>query len=140
MTFTPAPLRLPLAALLLACALALAGCQTDSTAKPVARAAPVAPIDHRQAALDCWMDTEHGHADLPLDKRTDVVDACIKAKMAGEPWPPAHAGKPNKNPKTKAGGKKQLKAGPKKPKPKMTKPKKTKPNKNKSKTAAPPKS
>ena len=86
------------------------------------------------------MDTEHGHADLPLDKRTDVVDACIKAKMAGEPWPPAHAGKPNRNAKAKAGGKKQLKAGPKKTKPKMTKPKKTKPNKNKSKTAAPPKS
>ena len=95
-------MRVLRAALLLAAGLALAGCQTDSTAKPVARAAPVAPIDHRQAALDCWMDTEHGHADLPLDKRTDVVDACIKAKMAGKPWPAAHAAKPKAKKKPKA--------------------------------------
>ncbi len=129
MISTPAPLRLPLAALLLASALALAGCQTDSSGKPVAQAAPIAPVDHRQASLDCWMDTEHGHADLPLDKRADVVDACIKAKMAGKPWPAAAAGKPKKNAKPKAnsktGAKKQPKAKAKKTKPKAAPPPKT---------------
>ena len=89
----PIEMRTLRAALLLAAGLlaglALAGCQTDSTGKPVAQAAPAAPLDHQQAALKCWLETEHGHADLPLDKRADVVDACIKAKMAGEPWPPA---------------------------------------------------
>ncbi len=88
-------MRLLRAALLLAAGLALAGCQTDSTGKPEAKAAPAAPAvpDHQQAALDCWMETEHGHADLPLDKRADVVDACIKAKMAGKPWPAEAAAK-----------------------------------------------
>jgi hypothetical protein len=118
MTFMPASLRLPLAALLLA--FALAGCQTDSTGKPAAQAAPLAPVDHQQASLDCWMATEHGHADLPLDKRADVVDACIKAKMAGQPWPPAHAGKP------KPGAKKPSKTKAKKSKAKKPKAKKPK--------------
>jgi hypothetical protein len=88
MTATPDHSRVLLAALLLAAALPLAGCQTDSTGRPVARAAPAAPaVTRQQAALDCWMATEHGRADLPLDQRTAIVDACIKDKMAGKPLP-----------------------------------------------------
>jgi hypothetical protein len=106
MKLTPAPIRAPRAALLLAAgwlaALALAGCQTDGAGQPVARAAPPEPVSHEQAAVDCWMGTEHGHADLPLDKRADIVDACIKAKMAGKPLPAAMAAKPNKHKKPKA--------------------------------------
>ncbi|MEJ2375101.1 MAG: hypothetical protein P8Y71_06630 [Pseudolabrys sp.] len=79
-----------LAALIAAGAL-LASCQTDSTGQPAARAAP---LTHQQAALDCWMATEHGRADLPLDKRTAIVDACIKDKMQGKPPPAAVMGKP----------------------------------------------
>jgi hypothetical protein len=67
-------------------ALLLAGCQTDSTGAPSAQAKP---LTHQEAALQCWMATEHGHADMSLDKRADVVDACIKDKMAGKPWPAA---------------------------------------------------
>jgi hypothetical protein len=96
----------------LAAGLALAGCQTDSTGKPVAQAAAPEPLDHQQAALKCWMETEHGHADLPLDKRADVVDACIKAKMAGQPWPSAGAKAKAKKTK-KAKKKSQAKAKPK---------------------------
>lgn len=81
-------------ALLLAAAAALAGCQTTSTASPAVAAAPSPtlraarhqpkpPMTHTQAALDCWMATEHGHADMPLDKRADVVDKCIQEKMNG---------------------------------------------------------
>jgi hypothetical protein len=95
-------IRLLRAALLLAAGLALAGCQTDNPGKPAAKAAPAGPPDHQQAALDCWMETEHGHADLPLDKRADVVDACIKAKMAGKPWPAEAAHKPKKKSKATA--------------------------------------
>jgi hypothetical protein len=82
-------------ALLLAAA--LAGCQTDSNGMPVASAAAPAvaaapkPLTHQQAALDCWMATEHGHKDLPLDKRADIVDQCIRDKMAGKPVPKAAA-------------------------------------------------
>ena len=87
-------------ALLMAAALALAACETTGagTAAPAAQAAPAAPVNpmagdkpstsegpmtHRQAALYCWMKTEHGRADLPLDKRADVVDKCIAEKMQG---------------------------------------------------------
>jgi hypothetical protein len=48
------------------------------------------------------MATEHGRADLPLDRRADVVDACIKAKMAGRPWPAAAEVEPKAKPKPKA--------------------------------------
>lgn len=90
---------LPLLAALMATA--LAGCNTDATGKPSVRAAPKQPLTHQQAALDCWMATEHGHADLPLDKRADLVDACIKDKMAGKPAPAAARAKPKGKPKAK---------------------------------------
>ena len=99
----PSLARLAGGALLVAAALSLAACETTGAgaSAPVA-AAPAAqpaggdnpmapdtvtrtkgPMTHRQAALYCWMSTEHGHADMPLDKRADVVDRCIKEKMAG---------------------------------------------------------
>jgi hypothetical protein len=101
MNSTPARIRLLLAALLLAAGGTLAGCKTDNTGQPVVQAAPPSPVTHEQAALDCWMATEHGHADMPLDKRADVVDACIKDKMAGKPLPAAVTGKPQAKSKTK---------------------------------------
>jgi hypothetical protein len=88
----------------------LAGCKTDPSGLPVVAAAPAAPapkpLTHQQAALDCWMATEHGHKDMPLDKRADIVDACIKDKMAGKPVPNAAAaadsyGKPQASAKPK---------------------------------------
>ena len=96
--------RLAGGALLVAAALSLAACETTGAgaSAPVA-AAPAAqpagddnpmaadtvtktkgPMTHRQAALYCWMSTEHGRKDLPLGKRADVVDKCIKEKMAGQ--------------------------------------------------------
>ena len=42
-------------------------------------------MSHTDAAEYCWMATEHGHADLSLDKRADIVEQCIKEKMAGKP-------------------------------------------------------
>ncbi len=117
MKLSPVRIGILRAALLLAAGIlagiALAGCQTDSTGKPVAQAAAPQPapepVSHEQAARDCWMATEHGHTDMPLDKRADVVDACIAAKMAGKPWPAA--AKP-KN-KSKASAQKKPKAQPK---------------------------
>jgi hypothetical protein len=80
--------RLLIAAALLAAAAALAGCETTGSGVPVAVAAPAPePMTHTQAAEICWMATEHGHADLPLDKRADIVEQCIKDKMAGVPQP-----------------------------------------------------
>ena len=99
MNSTPAQTRVLLAALLLAAGAALAGCNTDSTGAPAAQAAPKEPLTHQQAALECWMATEHGHADMPLDKRADIVDACIKDKMAGKPVPAAALPKPKPKPK-----------------------------------------
>ncbi|MEJ2624079.1 MAG: hypothetical protein P8Z80_05935 [Pseudolabrys sp.] len=91
--------RLAGGALLVAAALSLAACETTGTgaSAPVAAAQPAGddnpmaadtvtktkgPMTHRQAALYCWMSTEHGRKDLPLGKRADVVDKCIKEKMA----------------------------------------------------------
>jgi len=71
---------------------ALAGCNTDSvgTPGPVAQAAPK-PMTHTEAAKECWMATEHGRNDLPLDKRADIVDKCIKDKMNAGNKPAAQA-------------------------------------------------
>ena len=99
MKSTPAHIRILLAALLLAPA--LAACNTDSTGAPAVAAAPKEPPTHRQAALECWMATERGHADLPLEKRADIVNACIKDKMAGKPAPAAARAKPKGKPKAK---------------------------------------
>jgi len=65
---------------------ALAGCNTDSIGAPQAQAAPK-PMTHTEAAKQCWMATEHGHQDLPLDKRADIVDKCIKDKMSAASTP-----------------------------------------------------
>jgi hypothetical protein len=67
--------------LLLAAGL-LSGCETTSTGSPGAEAAkpdvaaaktPEPPMTRERAASECWMATEKGHADMPLDKRADVV-------------------------------------------------------------------
>ena len=88
--------KLAAGALLLAAALALAACETTGAgaagpaaqAKPAEKptqkpAEPQGPMTHQQAALYCWMKTEHGRADQSLDKRADVVDKCIAEKMQG---------------------------------------------------------
>ncbi len=92
--------RLFIAAALLAAATALAGCETTGSGAPAAAAAPPEPMSHTQAAEYCWMATEHGQADLPLDKRADIVDQCIKDKMAGRPVskPDAKQAKAKKKP------------------------------------------
>jgi hypothetical protein len=85
MTITSLQMRRLLGSgLLLAGALALAGCETTGMDAPAAKAAPApAPMTHQKAALYCWMKTEHGRADIALDKRADIVDRCIKEKMQG---------------------------------------------------------
>jgi hypothetical protein len=70
---------------------ALAGCNTDSIGAPQAQAAPK-PMTRTEAAKECWMATEHGRQDLPLDKRADIVDKCIKDKMSAANKPAAPAG------------------------------------------------
>jgi len=86
-TLAPRPAqRLLLTAALLLAAAALAGCETTGAGVAQASAKPApAPMSHTQAAEYCWMSTEHGHADLPLDKRADIVTQCIKEKLAGQP-------------------------------------------------------
>jgi hypothetical protein len=71
-------------ALLMLAAVALAGCETTGLGPaPAAQAAkaPEPPMTHTRAARECWMGTEKGYADMPLDKRADVVDKCIEQKM-----------------------------------------------------------
>jgi hypothetical protein len=76
--------------LLVLAGLALAGCETTGTGPgPVAQAAPQPPLTHAQAAEQCWMSTERGHADMDLDKRADIVTQCIKDKMKDMPATPA---------------------------------------------------
>jgi hypothetical protein len=93
---------LPLAALLVAAGLGLAACETTGGPSPQA-AAPPPPMTHQQAALDCWMSTEKEAARLTLDKRADIVDACIDRKMKGEAVPgTTAAAKPDAGPKAGA--------------------------------------
>jgi hypothetical protein len=85
--------------LFIACALALAGCETDATgptAGDVRRAAPSTapvansePMTHSRAARECWMRTEKANAHENLDKRAELVNRCIdeKLKAAGVPSP-----------------------------------------------------
>jgi hypothetical protein len=96
--------------LVTACALTLAGCETDATGPtagdapraitsarpdaepPRSQPAPVAnstPMTHSRAARECWMWTEKGSAHENLDKRAEIVDKCIdeKLKAAGVPSP-----------------------------------------------------
>lgn len=77
--------------LLIAAAAALAGCETTGgTPAPQAATAQVPaepPMTHTRAALECWMKTEKGRADINLDRRADIVTKCIddKLKAAGVP-------------------------------------------------------
>ena len=101
-------------ALLAACALALAACETAGTG-PTAADAPKAeiatapktemprtqaakpsepvrdtkPMTRSRAARGCWMRTEKGNTREDLDKRADLVNKCIDEKMkaAGTPAP-----------------------------------------------------
>ena len=74
----------PVAACLLAGV--LAGCETTGPGPADAAARPVAePMTHTRAARECWMSTEKGRADMPLDKRSEIVDRCIEQKMRGVP-------------------------------------------------------
>ena len=41
-------------------------------------------MTRERAADECWMATEKGHADMPLDKRADIVDKCIDDKLSGK--------------------------------------------------------
>ena len=86
-------------AALLAAAAALAGCETTGGG-PQASAKPAEPpMTHSRAALECWMKTEKGRADIDLDKRADIVTQCIDEKMQAAragvaPGPQASAKKP----------------------------------------------
>ena len=87
---------------LLGIAALLSGCETDgSTPGPLAslsattgkkdeppKVAAPDPITHTQAAEECWMATEKGHAGASLDQRADIVDKCIAEKMKTAEAPP----------------------------------------------------
>jgi hypothetical protein len=82
MTRTITRSKLLAGAALLAAAMALAGCETTSSAGPQAAAKPAdPPMTHTRAARECWMMTEKGRADINLDKRADIVTRCIDQKM-----------------------------------------------------------
>jgi hypothetical protein len=107
MTASMLPIRRLLApTLLLALTAALGGCETTGGPAPQAAAAPPKPLTHQEAALACWMATEKDAAKVGLDKRADLVDACIDRKMKGEPDAPATASvkpelRPDARPKPK---------------------------------------
>jgi hypothetical protein len=84
MTTARASLKLLAGAALLAMAGALAGCQTTgagSQASAESAPPPKPPMTHAHAAMECWMSTEKGRADIALDKRADIVTKCIDEKM-----------------------------------------------------------
>jgi hypothetical protein len=62
-------------------AVILASCTTNRTDTRPAEPAPQ-PLTQSKAAEECWMETEHGAKSLPLDKRTKIVDKCVKDKMS----------------------------------------------------------
>jgi hypothetical protein len=65
---------------LLIAAMILTSCTANRTDAPPAEAAPQ-PLTQSKAAEECWMETEHGAKSLPLDKRSKIVDKCVKDKM-----------------------------------------------------------
>jgi hypothetical protein len=65
---------------LLIAAMILASCTTSRTEAPPAEPA-AQPLTQSKAAELCWMETEHGQKSLPLDKRSKLVDKCVKDKM-----------------------------------------------------------
>jgi nitrous oxide reductase accessory protein NosL len=68
--------------LLLIAALILANCTAHRTDTPTAEAAPE-PLTQSKAAEQCGMETEHGAKSMPLEKRSKIVDQCVKDKMSG---------------------------------------------------------
>ncbi len=62
-------------------AVILASCTTNRTDTPPAESAPQ-PLTQSKAAEQCWMETERGAKSLPLDKRSKIVDKCVKDKMS----------------------------------------------------------
>ena len=77
---TIARLTLPRSGLLVFAAMVLTSCTTNRTDVPPAEPAPQ-PLTQSKAAEECWMETEHGAKSLPLDKRSKLVDKCVKDKM-----------------------------------------------------------
>jgi hypothetical protein len=77
--------------LLLLAASALAGCETTAGGggSGMQASQPPMPITRQEAAAQCWMGTEKGHADMPLDKRADIVTKCIDQKMGKADAKPA---------------------------------------------------
>jgi hypothetical protein len=61
-------------------AVILASCTTNPTDTPPTEPASQ-PLTQSKAAEQCWMETEHGAKSLPPDKRSKVVDKCVKDKM-----------------------------------------------------------
>lgn len=90
--------RAALAALLPLAGAALAACET--TGGPAPQAAAV-PMTHQEASVQCWMGTEKEAARMTLDKRADIVDACIERKMKGEPDATSGPAKPGAKPDIK---------------------------------------
>jgi len=43
------------------------------------------PMDKQKASTICWMKYEKGNADLPLDKRADLVNKCVTDTLNGKP-------------------------------------------------------
>lgn len=56
-----------------------------NASQPVQAEEPQAPLTDQEASAQCWMKYEKGRGDLSLDKRADLVDKCIDAKMHGRP-------------------------------------------------------
>ncbi len=73
-------------AALATCAAVLAGCETTGPG-PLAMASAPAPapasMTRTRAASECWMATEKTAQTMNLDKRADLVSACIEKKMRG---------------------------------------------------------
>lgn len=78
--------------LLVAVALALAGCETTGRG-PMAQAPakpPEPPMTRSRAAMECWMTADKASASVNLDKRADIVAKCIDDKlMKARAAPPA---------------------------------------------------
>ena len=42
-------------------------------------------VTHEKISAMCWMKYEKGHGDLPIDKRADLVNACVAATLKAHP-------------------------------------------------------
>jgi len=71
-------------------AAALAGCASESkVALADAQSPKKSSLTRSDAAKQCWMATEKGRKDMPLDKRADVVTKCIDDKLNAAEASPA---------------------------------------------------